>query len=67
MAEPHLNRGEKGFGSAEGRSDPEFEQERPRNIIHIDMDAFYASVNSATIRPSGASLSLSAGRGNVVS
>ena len=44
MAEPHLNRGEKGFASAEGRSDPEFEQERPRKIIHIDMDAFYASV-----------------------
>ena len=44
MAEPHLNRGEKGFASAEGRSDLEFEQERPRKIIHIDMDAFYASV-----------------------
>jgi DNA polymerase-4 len=43
MAEPHLNRGEKGFASAEGRSDPEFEQ-RPRKIIHIDMDAFYASL-----------------------
>ena len=44
MAEPHLNRAEKGFASAEGRSDLEFEQERPRKIIHIDMDAFYASV-----------------------
>jgi impB/mucB/samB family len=43
-AEPHLNRGEKGFASAEGRSDLEFEQERPRKIIHIDMDAFNASV-----------------------
>jgi DNA polymerase IV len=30
--------------SEEGRSDLEFEQERPRKIIHIDMDAFYASV-----------------------
>jgi hypothetical protein len=29
--------------SEEGRSDLEFEQERPRKIIHIDMDAFYAS------------------------
>ena len=44
MAEPHLNRGEKGFASAEGHSDLGFEQERPRKIIHIDMDAFYASV-----------------------
>jgi DNA polymerase-4 len=31
--------------SPEGRSsDPEVEQKRPRKIIHIDMDAFYASV-----------------------
>ena len=30
--------------SEAGRSDLEFEQERPRKIIHIDMDAFYASV-----------------------
>jgi DNA polymerase IV len=30
--------------SAEGRSVLEFEQERPRKIIHVDMDAFYASV-----------------------
>jgi hypothetical protein len=44
MAESHLNRGENGFASGEGRSDLEFEQERPRKIIHIDMDAFYASV-----------------------
>jgi len=44
MAEPHLSRGEKGFASAEGHSDLGFEQERPRKIIHIDMDAFYASV-----------------------
>jgi DNA polymerase-4 len=39
-----LNRGEEGFVSADGRSDFEFEQERPRKIIHVDMDAFYASV-----------------------
>ena len=44
MAEPHRNRGDEGFASAEGRSDQEFEQERPRKIIHVDMDAFYASV-----------------------
>src|SRR6202022_1821816 len=44
MAESHLNRGEKGVASAEGRSDLELEQERQRKIIHIDMDAFYASV-----------------------
>src|SRR5580704_9463319 len=44
MAEPHLNHGEKGVASAEGRGDLGFEQERPRKIIHIDMDAFYASV-----------------------
>ena len=44
MAELDLNRGEEGFASTEGRSDLEFEQERPRKIIHVDMDAFYASV-----------------------
>ena len=43
MAEPGLNRGE-GFGFAERRSDLEFRQGRPRKIIHVDMDAFYASV-----------------------
>jgi DNA polymerase-4 len=42
MAEPDLNQREEGFASAEGRSDLEFE--RPRKIIHVDMDAFYASV-----------------------
>src|SRR5262245_58412582 len=42
MAEPGLNRGE-GFGLAERRSDLEFQQ-CPRKIIHVDMDAFYASV-----------------------
>ena len=44
MPQPDLNRGEEGFASAELRSDLEFEQERPRKIIHVDMDAFYASV-----------------------
>ena len=44
IAEPDLGRGKEGFASAEGRSDPELEQERPRKIIHVDMDAFYASV-----------------------
>ena len=43
MAGLDLNRGEEGFSSAEGSSDLEFEQERPRKIIHVDMDAFYAS------------------------
>ena len=43
MAEPGLNRGE-GFGLAERRSDLEFQQGFPRKIIHVDMDAFYASV-----------------------
>jgi len=44
MAEPDRNRGEEGFASAEGRSELEFEQDPPRKIIHVDMDAFYASV-----------------------
>jgi DNA polymerase IV len=44
MAEPDLNRGEEGSASAEARSGLEFKQERPRKIIHVDMDAFYASV-----------------------
>src|SRR5213080_4133996 len=44
MTEPDLDRGKEGFASAGGCSDLEFEQERPRKIIHIDMDAFYASV-----------------------
>jgi len=42
MAQPDLNRSEAGFASAERHSDLEFE--RPRKIIHVDMDAFYASV-----------------------
>jgi DNA polymerase IV len=44
MAEPDLNRCEEEPASAEGRSGLEFEQQRPRKIIHVDMDAFYASV-----------------------
>jgi len=44
MPESDLTRAEEGSVSAEGRSDLEVEQERPRQIIHIDMDAFYASV-----------------------
>src|SRR5499427_3704962 len=42
MVVPGLNRGE-GFG-AERRSNLEFQQGWPRKIIHVDMDAFYASV-----------------------
>ena len=44
MTEPDLDRGKEAFASAGGCSDLGFEQERPRKIIHIDMDAFYASV-----------------------
>src|SRR6516165_8628871 len=44
MTEPDLDRGKEGLASAGGCSDLGFEQERPRKIIHIDMDAFYASV-----------------------
>jgi DNA polymerase-4 len=36
--------GEEGPGRARERSGPPVEPERPRKIIHIDMDAFYASV-----------------------
>jgi DNA polymerase-4 len=43
MTEPDLDRGKEG-ASAGGCSDLGLEQERPRKIIHIDMDAFYASV-----------------------
>ena len=43
MAGPDLNRSE-GFASAEGRGDPELDQGPLRKIIHVDMDAFYASV-----------------------
>jgi DNA polymerase-4 len=44
VAEPDWNHGEEGSASTEGRSHQGLEQERPRKIIHIDMDAFYASV-----------------------
>jgi DNA polymerase-4 len=44
MAEPDLSRGEEGFASAQARSALELDQGRPRKIIHVDMDAFYASV-----------------------
>jgi DNA polymerase IV len=40
MAAPDLNRGEEGFASTEEHD----ALERLRKIIHIDMDAFYASV-----------------------
>src|SRR5262249_17576343 len=44
MTESDLDSGKERFASAGRCSDLEFEQERPRKIIHIDMDAFYASV-----------------------
>src|SRR5262249_53521433 len=44
MTEPDLDSGKERFASAGGCSDLEVEQERPRKIIYIDMDAFYASV-----------------------
>ena len=43
MSEPDRNRGEDEASAAES-SGPEAEAERPREIIHVDMDAFYASV-----------------------
>jgi len=42
MAESDLDHDEKESMSADWRS--EFEQDRPWKIIHIDLDAFYASV-----------------------
>jgi DNA polymerase-4 len=44
VAEPDWNHGEEGSASTAGRGDQGWEQERRRKIIHIDMDAFYASV-----------------------
>jgi DNA polymerase-4 len=44
MAEPDRSRGERTFASAQGPGDPVLDRERPRKIIHVDMDAFYASV-----------------------
>ena len=43
MPEPDRNRREDEAAVAES-SAPEAEAERPRKIIHVDMDAFYASV-----------------------
>ena len=43
MPELDRNRREDAAPTA-GRSGPELEPERPRKIIHVDMDAFYASV-----------------------
>jgi DNA polymerase IV len=44
MAEPDLNPSEEGSASGEGRSALLLEQERLLKIIHVDTDAFYASV-----------------------
>src|SRR5262245_16638791 len=44
IAEPDLDHDEKELALANWQSDLEFERERPRKIIHVDMDAFYASV-----------------------
>jgi DNA polymerase-4 len=44
MAEPDLDHNEKELTPVDWRSDLESQQERLRKIIHIDMDAFYASV-----------------------
>jgi DNA polymerase IV len=44
MPEPDLNHSEDGLASAAGHSALESAPERPRKIIHVDMDAFYASV-----------------------
>jgi len=44
MAEPDPDHDGQELMSPDWRGDLEFERERPRKIIHIDMDAFYASV-----------------------
>src|SRR5262245_49103808 len=44
MPERHMTRDEEGVASLTGHTDPDAEPERLRKIIHIDMDAFYASV-----------------------
>jgi DNA polymerase-4 len=44
MAESDLDHDEQELISADWHRDLAFDQERPRKIIHIDMDAFYASV-----------------------
>jgi DNA polymerase-4 len=41
---PELDGCEDAPAPADGRSEPQAETERPRKIIHVDMDAFYASV-----------------------
>jgi DNA polymerase-4 len=44
VREPDLKHGEEGFASTEGPSNLGAKQERPRKIIHINIYAFYASV-----------------------
>jgi DNA polymerase IV len=44
MAEPDLDHDENEVTPVDWRGELEFEQERPRKIIHVDMDAFYASI-----------------------
>jgi DNA polymerase-4 len=44
MSEPDPNRDAERFASIEGRADIEPDQTPPSKIIHVDMDAFYASV-----------------------
>jgi DNA polymerase-4 len=44
MPQAHLNRAEDELASADGRPAAAPAPERPRKIIHVDMDAFYASV-----------------------
>jgi DNA polymerase-4 len=44
MPGPYLERGADEFASAGGHSALESGPQRPRKIIHVDMDAFYASV-----------------------